>query len=304
MLDVFKEEHDILVKNGMSNLVWKRDDLVDLWEKIGVSKEFCMEMRRKIRAAGYGDPRYCSKNQMMNELYDRLKFLPEPERLRISREFVKILITWEDFTPKDEKHNIQEAERIALKLKEILRRQNENRMVHKVEKPEQDSYEQERKILYDEFLCCMGIEPVRRGRQLEKVFNKLLKISKIREVEPFKIVGEQIDGAFSFLNSEMYYITEIKWTKKQSNIDEISKLFYKLEGKLQPNRGLLISTSGYTEEILKSMNAGKPIKLILLDGVHIANILSGIYSFKQLIDFAVRKASTIGEVYPSHNIFS
>lgn len=304
MLDVFKEEHDILVKNGMANLVWKRDDLVDLWEKIGVPKQICMNLRQKIRASGYGDLAYCSKNQMMNELYDRLKFFPQLERLRISRELVKILITWEDFTPKGEKHNIQEAERIALKLKEILRRQNENRVVNMIGKSEQDRYEQERIILYDEFLCCMKIEPIQRGRQFEKIFNKLLKISKIREVEPFKIVGEQIDGAFSLLNSDIYYITEIKWTKKQSNIDEISKLFYKLEGKLQPNRGLLISMSGYTEEILKSMNIGKPIKLILLDGVHITNILTGIYSFKQLIEYAVKKGSTIGEVYPSHNIFS
>ena len=49
MLDVFKEEYDILVKNGMANIVWKRDDLIDLWEKVGVPLNYCLEMRKKLK---------------------------------------------------------------------------------------------------------------------------------------------------------------------------------------------------------------------------------------------------------------
>lgn len=40
----------------------------------------------------------------------------------------------------------------------------------------------------------------------------------------------------------------------------------------------MISMSGYSKEVLNSLPRGKEIKLILLDGVHLANVIYGNYT--------------------------
>ena len=88
----------------------------------------------------------------------------------------------------------------------------------------------------------------------------LMRISGIPVEEPFKIVGEQIDGAIKY--DSHFYLIELKWRKKKANQAEIASLYMKADGKMEA-RGIFIAMEGYSDEALQSLPRGKDLKIIL-----------------------------------------
>ncbi len=118
--------------------------------------------------------------------------------------------------------------------------------------------------------------------------------------ESFKIVGEQIDGAIKY--DGHYYLIELKWVKEPCNQAQIASLYLKAEGKME-TRGIFISMNGFSSEILKSLPE-KNTKVLLLNGTHFMNVIKGIYTFKQLLDYALAQASLKNNIYCDANIFN
>ena len=56
----------------------------------------------------------------------------------------------------------------------------------------------------------------------------------------------------------------------------------------------------YSKEVLSALPKGRKIKVLLFDDTHLMNVLSGIYSFKELMDYALIQAALKGEIYCSH----
>lgn len=54
-----------------------------------------------------------------------------------------------------------------------------------------------------------GLAPQQKGYALERIFVDLMRISSIQVEEPFKNVGEQLDGAIK--QDGAYYLIELKW---------------------------------------------------------------------------------------------
>lgn len=75
----------------------------------------------------------------------------------------------------------------------------------------------------------------------------------------------------------------------------------KVDGKME-SRGLFIAMNGYSREAVSSLTRGKSLMIILLDGVHLANVIYGIYTFQELLEHAIRQACLKGEIYCSHSI--
>lgn len=44
------------------------------------------------------------------------------------------------------------------------------------------------------------------------------------------------------------------------------------------------------------------LMIILLDGVHLANVIYGIYTFQELLEHAIRQACLKGDIFCSHSI--
>ena len=126
-----------------------------------------------------------------------------------------------------------------------------------------------------------------------------MKVHQIPVEEPFRVVGEQIDGAIKY--DGHYYLVELKWQKTKSNQKEIASLFLKAEGKLEA-RGIFIAMEGFTSECLESLPKGKTLKVLLLDGVHLTSVIFGNYSFSELMEHSISQASLKGEIYCNHNI--
>jgi hypothetical protein len=126
-----------------------------------------------------------------------------------------------------------------------------------------------------------------------------MRISNVPVEDSFKIIGEQIDGAIQYQGR--YYLVELKWIGDKANQKDISSLYLKVEGKMD-SRGLFIAMNGYSSEVLSSIYRGKEIKVLLLDGCHLTNVISGCYTFQELMSYAIKQASLKSEIYCNHNL--
>ena len=124
-------------------------------------------------------------------------------------------------------------------------------------------------------------------------------LSQITVHEPFRITGEQIDGGIKY--DGHYYLIELKWTQDKADPKEIGSFFFKVDGKLDA-RGIMISMNGYTSGVIESLPRGKELKVFLLDGVHLTNVISGLYSFKELLEHAISQASLKANLYCSRDL--
>ncbi len=299
MFDVFTVEDETLIKDGISNLYWYKGDLKKACLCSGISESLYNEVCNKKNQ--YNS--YLSKREIMDELYLRLRNLDANKRLEISRNFVRLLVEHKDFLPQDSKHNIMQAELASIKLKEKIKNQKEDLEKKKTARQtvkSNDSYEVKREKLNDEFLKINKLEPRERGYELEKLFVELMKISNIEVVESFKNVGEQIDGAIKYNN--IHYLVELKWHKAPIQQKDLASLYFKVEGKLAGTRGIFISMSGYSNEMLQSSVIGKELKVLMFDGLHFTNVISGNYTFSELMDTAIEQASLNGKIYCTQDV--
>ncbi|MEM9540178.1 MAG: restriction endonuclease [Cyanobacteria bacterium P01_E01_bin.42] len=306
MFDVFDEEIEIQIKLGIANLYWYKRDLQDTWLRSGVPQEIC----NLLFSLKKDDEFLYTKRELMDLLYDRLKNLDYERKLEISRNFTRILIERESFPKCADNHRVEIAESCASRLREIYEQQKNKLEQEKIQKQKEQSrkqYKEEQKINYglrtdvlnNKFIEIYKLEGSQRGYALENFFQDLMKFHSIPVEESFKIVGEQIDGAIKY--DGKYYLIELKWQKKQTQLSDLASLTMKIDGKLD-SRGLFISMNGFTDECVNSIIRGKTLKMMLLDGNHIAKVVSGIYSFQKLLDYSIKQASLKGNIYCSHNL--
>lgn len=300
MFDVFTEEIEVQIKIGISNLYWYVNDLKKAWLRAGVSVSLCNSILARMNRAGLKP----TKREYMDFLYEELRIADYNKRLEVSRNFVRFLIEHKNFVPHDKKHRVEIAETCALKLKEILIQQlkelEKNKLVkQKMELNKQDSYIDKINKLQAKFNELLLLNNQKRGYELEKFFSELMKISGVYVEKSFKNKAEQIDGAIK--HESHYYLVELKWTEKKVDQAQIASLYFKIEGKMAA-RGVFISMNGYSREVLAALPKGREIKVLLFDGRHLMNVLSGIYTFKELLDHALSQAALKGEIYCSHSL--
>lgn len=300
MFDVFTEEIEVLIKDGIANLYWYKGDLHKAWVRSGVPPH----LQSSIASLKDGEGHDLTKRKQMDLLYEQLRNFEYNRRLEISRNFVRVLIGHQRFTPQNEKHRIEVAERAALKLKEIISiqvrdREQRESLKRKSAATALQSYELKLHALYLDFQACHNLSPQKKGYALEKLFTELMRISGIPVQEPFKITGEQFDGAIKYEGH--HYLIELKYTEEKTDPKEIGHFYYKVDGKFEA-KGFFISMNGFTTGVLESLPRGKELKVLLLDGIHLTNVLHGHYRFQQLLDHAIANASLRGNIYCSHNI--
>ena len=116
----------------------------------------------------------------------------------------------------------------------------------------------------------------------------------LETTEPFKVNGEQIDGAIKFEGD--HYLFEAKWQDKESSNESVYQFAGKVEGKFY-GRGLFISINGFSTNVIKSFVIGKALKTIFIDGADIIMVLEGFLTFNEMLDQKIKAAQTRGEIY-------
>jgi hypothetical protein len=135
------------------------------------------------------------------------------------------------------------------------------------------------------------------GRELQEVLTGLFAHFDLAPREPFRVVGEEIDGSFD-LDNEVYLL-EAKWEK--SALSEAPLLVFreKIAGKSQFTRGLLIAINGCTPDALTAIHRGKQPNFILMEGYDLMTILQGQVRLDELLRAKVRHLAEEGEIFYS-----
>lgn len=133
-----------------------------------------------------------------------------------------------------------------------------------------------------------------KGFQFEKFLNELFFFFDLDPKSSFKIVGEQIDGAFTFENTD--YLLEAKWQEQEIRATDLYSFGGKIQGKLKNTLGLFISLGAYSKECTETGNQLTK-SMILMDGLDLMQVLEGRIPLGQIILIKRRHASQTGEIY-------
>jgi hypothetical protein len=173
--------------------------------------------------------------------------------------------------------------------------------------------EEKRKVAYEKMLRNQGVRdrlkeiekeylglisstnPQQRGFALERVLRDLFTLFDLDPKASFRIVGEQIDGAFTFENTD--YILEAKWQQEPVGARELDSLYSKLARMtLENTLGLFLSINGYSNDAVKAHSSGRRL-MILMDGSHLMAVIESRIDLMQLLLRMRRHASQTGNIY-------
>lgn len=145
--------------------------------------------------------------------------------------------------------------------------------------------------LKEEFLQ-LAAEPDRNraGLALEKLLNQLFGTFDLRPRQPFRVVGEQIDGSFEL--EGQIYLLESKWEKDA--LPEADLLIFrgKIEGKSTFTRGVFIALNDVSTPAREAITRGKAPSFFVMNGHDLMMILSEAIS---LTDFLRKRVRLLAE---------
>lgn len=177
---------------------------------------------------------------------------------------------------------------------------------------EQKKYEERRKSAYEKILKERGVkekleeikkeyyslisstEYQKRGYQLEKILKELFILFDLDPKASFRITGEQIDGAFTFENTD--YLLEAKWQQEPVPTKELDAFSTRLGRRLENTLGLFLSINGFSEDGVKAHSTGRRL-MILVDGSDLMAVLEGRIDLIQLLLRKRRYAAQTGNIY-------
>ena len=133
-----------------------------------------------------------------------------------------------------------------------------------------------------------------RGLAFERLLSELFRQQGILATNPFRIAGEQIDGAFE--HKGWIYLVEVKWSDKKKSTESLYSFQGKPDRRIEGTRGLFISITGYHQPSLERFSKGRKPNTLLWTGRHIEAVLEGKISISELVDMSVRYAAERSEL--------
>lgn len=135
----------------------------------------------------------------------------------------------------------------------------------------------------------------KRGFDFERVLKRLLDADGLEPRSSYKAKGEQIDGSF-YLDGT-FILLEAKWHADPIPASTLYQFKGKVDGKLVGTLGVFISMSGYSEDAVDALTAGKSLNLILFNKEDVDAAIAGNLGFKAILKAKLRKAAEEGLVY-------
>ena len=136
----------------------------------------------------------------------------------------------------------------------------------------------------------------KRGYSLEKLLNQLFALFDIDAKSSFRIVGEQIDGAFTFDGTE--FLFEAKWQQGSAAVADLDSFSGKINRKLENTLGLFLSVNGFQDSAIETFSQSRP-SMFLMDGGDLSAVLEDRISLPELLTRKRQHASRKGEVFIS-----
>jgi len=286
------------IKSGMRDCIlkifWPKDHIVQFFVDNGCTNS-------DIRALG--NHKELARYKIVDCMFDHLAARSDGG-LGPFRSMLKSLVGWSVFDPyyfdNLNKLDRADAERSITHLKQLQEirdyRIQQERKARAAKEAASQSPKQTISDLKEKYIALIqgSLPPARRGDELEKMLQELGKLSSLEVTEPYRVNGEQIDGAIKFEGE--HYLVEAKWQDKASSNEPVYQFVGKIEGKFY-GRGVFISVNGFSNNVVTSLVHGKAIKTIFVDGEDLMMVLEGFQSFSEMLDRKVKAAQTRGEIY-------
>lgn len=152
-------------------------------------------------------------------------------------------------------------------------------------------------IEFDRFrarlIAIRDLPPQQRGYDFESFLQDLFNAFRLSAREPFRLVGEQIDGSFELAGET--YLIEAKWLARKVGVADLGAFHAKLDQKALWARGLFISFHGFTEVGLDAFGRGR--RIVGMDGRDIHEALSRGIAIDRLLSLKVRHAAETGQIF-------
>lgn len=180
-------------------------------------------------------------------------------------------------------------------LKEEQEKVEARRSVFASMQKEKESFANMISVLKDDFMRLV-VEPnaQKRGFAFEKFLNSLFVLFDLEPKESFRIVGEQIDGSFTFDGND--FLMEAKWQEKPIDLGDLYKFGGKIEGRLKLTLGLAVSINGFTQDYNESKSASLKT-MLLMDGADLMAVLENRIDLKDMLFRKRRHASDTGDIF-------
>ncbi len=286
------------IKNSMREcilkLLWAKKDIVDFFKNNGCTSSDLNALEN------YKD---LNRIEIVDTMFGLLSSKPDGG-LGPFRAMLQSLVSWSHFDSYYfdtlQKLNRDDAQRAIDHLRQLQEIRDHKIQEQKKKRELKEAMTQMPQKTLEELkkqyiaLLQGEITGANRGYALEKVLQELGKISGLEVTEPFRVNGEQVDGAIKFDGE--HYLIEAKWQDKASANEPVYQFAQKVEGKFY-GRGIFISINGFSENVINSLVAGKAIKTIFVDGGDIMIVLEDHLKLVQLIDKKVKAAQTKGLIY-------
>ncbi len=147
------------------------------------------------------------------------------------------------------------------------------------------------RVKYDEI---QKLEPQARGRAFERLLGMMLEEAKLRHALSYRPAGEEIDGAFWWLNRTI--LLEAKWVKKPIPASSIYAFKGKVSGKFKNTIGIFVSMSGYSKDCVDALVHGKELDILLFDKDDVLAVIDGT-PFLEVLEEKLFAAGQTGQVY-------
>ncbi len=288
----------IALKDALTNVYWRKKELRQFIE-------LTMENPYIVSTIDWQEnPKYESVSQLIDRMAAR-QDLYQNDLLRLLQETSNI-IDFSHLKYWDEKGDLtKRAKEAVAKLRaqtigyfDTMQEINKaaEKRIENIEKVKRTiSFAEKLDELKNKFLAiATGLDHQQRGFNLEKLLNELFHLFDLLPKAPFKLVGEQIDGSFTFDNDD--YLLEAKWQKAQVNAGDLYKFGGKISGKLKNTLGLFISLDGYSPDCTET-GSSVVKSMILMDGQDLMMVLDGRIRLNEMMFIKRRHASDTGEIY-------
>jgi hypothetical protein len=178
------------------------------------------------------------------------------------------------------------------KLRSEAEEANRRREVERAQAELQRAVSEKLEELKAEFYRIVTLAAQPRGYALEKFLNGLFAVFDVDAKAPFKIIGEQIDGAFTF---EGEYLLEAKWQDAKTPLSDLDSFDKKIERKLDNTLGLFLSMNGFEDSGIETHSRSRP-RMILMDGSDLSAIIDGRIPLPDLLRRKRQHAARTGDV--------
>lgn len=141
-----------------------------------------------------------------------------------------------------------------------------------------------------------------RGYRLEEILKELFTLFDLDPKASFRIEGEQIDGAFTFDNTD--YLLEARWQQELVGVQDLDAFKGKISRKLENTLGLFLAINGFADSAVEAHSTVRPA-MILTDGSDLMAVLEGRIDLLELLLRKRRYAAETGRILlPIHQILT